>query len=74
MAKQIKFRPLGKTLCEEYKRHFTGYEDGLFRGDPGGFVMTQAYGTQGVEEIRQLSPRADDVYGITFPKSGELLT
>ncbi len=65
----VNFQPIPKTQLESFKKVFTAYKDGLVRSDPGGFVMVPRYGAN-AERIYQIKPRRDDVWLLTFPKTG----
>lgn len=65
----FEFKHIPKTQLESFKELFTGYEDGLVRSEPGGFVMTPAYG-RNAKKIYDMQPRTDDVWLLTFPKCG----
>lgn len=66
---KVKFHPIPESLTESFQATFTGYKDGMIRGDPGGLVMTADYGPN-AHKIIQLKPRKDDVWIVTNPKCG----
>lgn len=65
----VEFKPIPKTQEESFKKLFTGYDEGLVRSEPGGFVMAPPYG-RNAEKIYNIQPRKDDVWLLTFPKCG----
>ena len=70
----VKFLPIPSTQLEPFKRVFTGYQDGLVRSEPGGLVMLPNYGVN-AEKIYRIKPRnQDDVWLLTFPKTGNQIS
>lgn len=66
---KYEFHEIPKTQEESFKQLFTGYDEGLVRSEPGGFVMSPTYG-RNAEKIYRMKPRSDDVWLVTFPKCG----
>ena len=67
----VKFSAISETLEPEFRQNFPVYDkNGLFRGEPGGFVLTETY-AQRAEEVYNFEPRPDDVWVVTFPKCGK---
>jgi hypothetical protein len=66
----VKFSAISETLEPEFRQNFPFYDEkGLFRGEPGGFVLTETYGER-AEEVYNFEPRPDDAWVVTFPKCG----
>jgi hypothetical protein len=59
------------SLTDEFRSDFPTYIEGLVRGQPGDFVNFPEYARH-ADNIYRFQPRSDDVYVMTFPKSGEL--
>ena len=68
----IKFVPIPKTRLKSFQRTFTGYTDGLVKSVPGGMVTFQGY-AENADKIYRITPRKDDVWLLTFPKTGIFL-
>jgi hypothetical protein len=69
---KVKFLPVAESLNQEFRKHFPAHQSGVVRGEPGGFVLSPEYG-QNAQKVFQFQPRADDVWVISFPKSGMLI-
>jgi hypothetical protein len=69
---KVKFDVIPKTKLQSFKKIFTGYEEGLMRSEPGGFVMVPHY-CDNAEKIYQIQPRSDDIWLLTFPKCGKFI-
>lgn len=67
------FEPIPKTLTDDFQQLFTGYDGGLVRSKPGGLVATPAYAAH-AESVYRMKPRSDDIWLVTFPKSGNLIS
>lgn len=65
----FQFESIPKTQSDSFKELFTGYDEGLVRSEPNGFVMTPAYG-RNAKKIYDMETRQDDVWLLTFPKCG----
>ena len=65
----IKFNLIPKTLTEPFTKDFPGYYEGLVRADPGGITLTPDYARDALD-IYNFKPRPDDVWTLSFPKSG----
>ena len=68
----VNFHLMEETLESPFKEHFPKYVDGLYRGEPGGFVLQPGY-TNNAEKLYQYPPKPDDVWVVTFPKCGKNL-
>lgn len=66
----IKFDLIPESLTSPIIDLFPGQDEGMVRGEPGGFVFTREYGRR-ADEIYQFQPREDDVWVCTFSKSGK---
>ena len=66
---KVEFKLIPKSLDKEFQDLFPTFSDGLIRGEPGGFVMPASF-SAGADKIRQIRPRKNDVWIVTFPKSG----
>ena len=69
---KIRFLPVAESLNTEFLEHFPAYQSGVVRGEPGGFLMSPEYG-QNAQKMLQFKPRTDDVWVISFPKSGMII-
>lgn len=68
---KVNFDIIPNTMTESFDQLFPGYHtSGLVRSKPGNFVMTQLYG-KNAEKIYKMEPRSDDIWLLTFPKSGD---
>ncbi len=65
----FKFANIPETLGPPFKPIFTGHKNGLIKCDPGGLVIVPRYEVH-AEKIYRIQPRKDDVWQITFPKTG----
>lgn len=70
----VKFIPIPETLPEDgqFRQDFPSYTDGLVEASPGGYITTTQVFAENAENIYNLKPRPDDVFVLTFPKSGNL--
>lgn len=70
---KVKFEPIAKTLVSPFTELFPGCTgQGLVRGKPGGFVFSYEYG-RNAQKIYEFKPRKDDVWLMSFPRSGKRL-
>ena len=69
---RVKFLPIPETLPEDgqFRQDFPSYTDGLVEASPGGYITTTQVFAENAESIYNLKPRPDDVFILTFPKSG----
>jgi len=70
---KVKFVPIPKTRLKSFQRVFSGslYKDGLFKSEPGDFVLNSLYAAN-AEKIYRIEPRkVDDVWLMTCPKAGK---
>ncbi len=65
----IQFQLLPETMGGQFRKDFPPYIDGLVRTIPHGYITTPVY-AKNAEDFYNLKPRPDDVYVLTFPKSG----
>lgn len=68
-AFQFKFELLPETLGGQFRKDFPPYIDGLVQTVPNGYITTPVF-AKNAQEFYNLKPRSDDVYVLTFPKSG----
>lgn len=66
----VKFNLIPESLTSPFIDLFPGQDEGMVRGEPGGFVFSHEYGRR-AHEIYQFQPRSDDVWVTTFSKSGK---
>ena len=66
---QVKFSPVPESLWEQLSKLYSIKQE-FYRGEPGGFFMNKSYALNGAEKIFHLKPREDDVWLVTFPKTG----
>lgn len=71
----IQFELIPETIGAEckFQEHFPMFVDGFVRSTPNGYVTWPAY-AKSAAEFYNLKPRPDDVYVMTFPKSGIIIT
>ena len=65
----IKFVTIPESIEDSFKQLFVPYEEGLMRSEPGGFVQVPHF-CENAKKIFRIQPRKDDVWLITFPKTG----
>lgn len=66
------FELVPDTMGAEFQEHFPVFPDGLVRTNPHGYVTMPTY-AKSAAEFYNLKPRPDDVYVLTFPKSGIII-
>ena len=69
----VEFKSMPESFVESFLKDFPSYDEGLVRGEPGGFVLTPHYG-ENAEELYNFHIRPDDIWVLSFPKSGESIT
>ncbi|XP_046641045.1 sulfotransferase 1B1-like [Daphnia pulicaria] len=69
----VKFNFIPETITSPFIDIFPGQNEGMVRGEPGGFVFSREYGRR-ANEIYQFKPRKDDAWVCTFSKSGTTWT
>ncbi|KAI9564852.1 hypothetical protein GHT06_008593 [Daphnia sinensis] len=69
----VEFKSIPESLEEPFLKEFPEYVEGIVRGDPGGFVLTPHYGEH-AEELYNFHVRPDDIWVLSFPKSGTTWT
>lgn len=67
----VKFVPIEKSHSESFRKIFTGYKEGLVKSVPGGLVMTPNF-AENADKIYGIKPKNDDVWLLTFPKTGNI--
>lgn len=70
----VKFIPIAETISKDgqFRQDFPSYTDGLVEASPGGYITTTQVFAENAENIYNLKPRPDDVFVLTFPKSGNM--
>lgn len=69
---EIEFSLMAESFDESFKKEFPNYTNGLIRGEPGGIVLTPTYSEyDGAQELYNFHVRNDDIWILSFPKSGE---
>ena len=68
----MEFNLIPETLDEPFTRDFTGIREGLVRSQPGGITLTPDFARNVHDLYTNFHPRDDDVWILTFPKSGNL--
>lgn len=69
---QVKFSTVPGTKAIEFRKHFPTYLEGLIVASPQNFVSVPDYAYH-AEKLYNFEPRKDDVWIMTFPKSGKYL-
>ena len=64
-----KFSVVPGTKSKEFQKHFPTYLEGLSISSPHNFVSVPDYVAH-AENLYNFEPRKDDVWIMTFPKSG----
>lgn len=66
---KFKFSLIDGTLDKEFREHFPSFQNGLYASQPGGFVVNPEFALN-AEKIYNIKPRSNDIWVVTFPKSG----
>ena len=66
---KVKFTLVPETVQESFSKRYTE-KFGYYRGEPGGYLIKPNYALNGSQKIFNLKPRQDDVWLVTFPKTG----
>jgi len=66
---QVKFSTVPGTRSIEFQKHFPTYLEGLTTSSPHNFVSVPDY-AYNAEKLYNFEPRKEDVWIMTFPKSG----
>lgn len=69
----VRFKIIPDTLEKQFQDLFPSFRNGLVRGEPGGFVRRASFTEEMAKEIWEMQTREDDVWLITYPKSGTCL-
>lgn len=67
--KVVQFELMPQSLEAQFRKDFPPYVDGLVRTKPGNFVISPKF-AEHAHKIYNFPPRNDDVYVLTYPKSG----
>ena len=67
----IKFELIADTLGDQFQKDFPAHVEGLIRSNPGNYIFISNNSAKNAEKFYEMKPRKDDVYVITFPKSGK---
>ena len=74
MASKLKINfSLAPETVEEPFASLYSAKEGFYRGEPGGIFVSPNYALNGAEKLFQLKPRVDDVWLVTFPKTGRTI-
>lgn len=67
----VKFVPIPESLSAEgrFRKDFPSYIEGAVESSPGGYVTSPVY-AEHAEDILNFKPRPDDVFLLSFPKTG----
>lgn len=65
----VMFSPLVESHSPNFKRHFPNYKEGLVYSTPGNYVTLSEY-PNNAAEVYNMKVRPDDIFVMTFPKSG----
>ena len=71
-ANNVTFKTVPESLETSFTDLFPAYKSGLVRGEPGCYIMPATFTTEIAKEICEMQTRSDDVWIITFLKSGTL--
>lgn len=65
----VEFELIPETTTESFRRLFTAYSRGLYRSVPGNVVLPPLMAAE-AEKYFRVKPRTDDVWLLSYPKSG----
>ena len=68
----VEFNLLKESTESPFTDHFPNYADGLYKGEPGGFVLQPGY-AKNADQLYNYRPRSDDIWVASFPKCGKNL-
>lgn len=68
----VHFELMPESLGAQFRKDFPPYVDGLVRSKPGNFIISPKF-AENANKLYSFQPRKDDVFVLTFPKSGKSL-
>ena len=72
-AWKVTFHSVEKSKNGNFQDHFSNYNlHGMSQSEPTYFVLTEEYALH-AEKIFRFQPKRDDVWVLTFPKSGKFI-